>query len=132
MGNPYKSRFRLDSLQHVLYTDSYDLEYTFIAQLDTLETETTCTVTMAETIPGMLRMHAWQKTDSVGVDTIIVSVAESLFLTRYSTAMAPCDTYIEKAIHRGFDRRVRAQEGERHVGALEDGRRRAVLLARSG
>lgn len=98
-GNPYKSRFRLDSLQHVLYGDSYDLAYTFIAGLDTLDQETTCTVTMAETIPGQLLMHAWQKTDSVGVDTIKVSETEYIYLTRYSTTMDSCDTIIAKPLN---------------------------------
>jgi len=97
-GNPYKSRFRLNAFQHELYTDSYDLKYTFIAGLDTLDQETTCTVTMAETIPGKLHMYAWQKTDSVAVDTIQVSPTESLFMTRYSTVMDSCDTVIEKPI----------------------------------
>ena len=98
-GNPYKSRFRPDSFRHVLDTAAYDLEYTFVAQLDTLKTETTCTVTMAETIPGTLRLHAWEKTDSVGVDTIEVSVGESLFMTRYSDTMTLCDTFIDKPIN---------------------------------
>ena len=97
-GNPYKSKFRLDSLRHVLEMDSYELKYTFIAGLDTLSQETTCTVTMAETIPGKLLMHAWRRTDSVGVDTIELSPAESLFLTLYSDSMTPCDTFIEKTI----------------------------------
>lgn len=95
-GNPYKSRFRLDQLQHVL--DTAALKYTFIAGLDTLDKETTCTVTMAETIPGTLRIHAWQKTDSVAVDTIEVSENEYIYLTRYSTVMDSCDTIIEKPI----------------------------------
>jgi hypothetical protein len=98
LGNPYKSRFRLDSLQHVLHTDSYDLEYTFIAGLDTLENETTCTVTMAETIPGLLRMHAWAKTDSIRVDTILVPPAETLMLTVYDSVLRPVSTIIEKPI----------------------------------
>jgi hypothetical protein len=96
-GNPYKSRFRLDSLQHLL--DSHEFKYTFIAGLDTLGDETTCTVTMAETIPGKLRMHAWEKTDSVRVDTIKVGENEYIYLTRYSTAMTRSSTFIEKTIN---------------------------------
>ena len=96
-GNPYKSRFRLNQLQHVL--DTVALKYTFIAGLDTLDQETTCTVTMAETIPGRLVIHAWQKTDSVAVDTIKVSENEYRYLTRYSTTMDSCDTIIEKPLN---------------------------------
>ena len=96
-GNPYKSRFRLDSMEHVL--DSHAFKYTFIAGLDTLSQETTCTVTMVETIPGgTLRMHARMKTDSVAVDTIKVSENEYRYLTRYSTVMDSCDTIIKKPI----------------------------------
>ena len=109
-GNPYKRRFRLDSLQHVLDTTAYGLKYTFIATLDTVidsfqrdtvwvestHTEAVATVTMAETIPGKVLMHAWERTDSVAVDTIVKSPTETLFLTRYSTTMAPCSTVIEK------------------------------------
>jgi len=97
-GNPFKGRFRLDQIQHVFYTDSYDLEYTFIAGLDSLENETTCTVTMAETIPGMLRMHAWEKTDSLRESLIIVPPSDTLRLPYYDSVLTLCDTVIEKAI----------------------------------
>jgi len=98
MGNRFKGRFRLDSLQHMLFADSYDLEYTFIAGLDTLGQETTCTVTMAETIPGKLLMHAWEKTDWQRESVIIVPPAETLRLPFYDSVMTPCDTVIEKPI----------------------------------
>jgi hypothetical protein len=98
LGNPFKQRFRLDSLEHVFYADSYDLEYTFIAGLDTLKQETTCTVTMAETIPGMLRMHAWEMTDSLRESLIVVPPAETLRLPYYASVMTPRDTVIEKRI----------------------------------
>ena len=97
-GNPFKQRFRLDQLEHVFYTDSYDLDYTFIAGLDTLETETTCTVTMAETIPGVLRMHAWKMTDSLRESLFFPSPGETLRLPFYDSVMTPSDTVIEKPI----------------------------------
>jgi hypothetical protein len=114
-GNRFKGRFRLDSLQHVL--DSHEFKYTFIAglNLDSLlqidssknpwETtwvepgsETTCTVTMAETIPGMVRMHAWEKTNYLKDSMIIVPPADTLRLPFYTDAFYPCDTVIEKPI----------------------------------
>lgn len=114
-GNRFKGRFRLDSLQHVV--DSYDFKYTFIAGLN-LESllrvdsstnpwettwvepgsETTCTVTMAETIPGKVLMHAWQKTNYLFDSLIIVPPAETLRLPYYTNTMYPCDTFIEKPI----------------------------------
>jgi len=97
-GNRFKSRFRLDSLQHVLYSDSYDLKYTFIAGLDTLDQETICTVTMAETIPGKVLMHAWQKTNYLYDSLIVVSPTETLSLPFYTDSMLPCDTVFEKPI----------------------------------
>jgi hypothetical protein len=97
-GNPYMSRFRLDSLQHVLYTDSYELKYTFIAGLDTLDQETTCTVTMAETIPGKVLMHAWEKTNWRKDTPIVKSPTETIWMPIYTTAMDSCDTIIEKPI----------------------------------
>lgn len=98
-GNRFIGRFRLNALQHVLDTAAYDLKYTFIAGLDTLDQETTCTVTMAETIPGKLLMHAWESTDSLRESLIIVPPAETLRLPFYSDTMTPCDTVIEKPIN---------------------------------
>jgi hypothetical protein len=114
-GNRFKGRFRLDSMQHVL--DSHEFRYTFIAglNLDSLlrvdssknpwETtwvepgsETTCTVTMAETIPGKVLMHAWEKTNYLRDSVIIVPPAETLRLPFYSETMTPCDTTITKPI----------------------------------
>jgi hypothetical protein len=97
-GNRFKARFRLDSLEHVLDTATYGLKYTLIAGLDTLSQETTCTVTMAETLPGTLVMHAWEKTDSLRESLIIVPPAETLRLPFYSEVMSPCDTTITKRI----------------------------------
>jgi hypothetical protein len=115
-GNRFKGRFRLNAMEHVL--DSHELRYTFIAglNLDSLmrvdsmknpwETtwvepgsETTCTVTMAETIPGKLVMHAWKKSTYLRDSVIIVPPAETLRLPFYSDTMSQCDTTIEKPIN---------------------------------
>jgi len=114
-GNRFKARFRLNAMQHVL--DSHEFKYTFIAglNLDSLlrvdstknpwETtwvepgsETTCTVTMAETIPGRVLMHAWEKTNYIRDSVIIVPPSETLRLPFYTDVMSPCDTVIEKII----------------------------------
>jgi hypothetical protein len=112
-GNRFKARFRLNALEHVL--DTHEFKYTFIAglNLDSLmqvdstgkettwvepNSETTCTVTMAETIPGTLVMHAWKKTDYLRESLIIVSPTETLSLPFYTDTMTPCDTNIEKPI----------------------------------
>jgi hypothetical protein len=95
-GNRFKGRFRLDAMEHVL--DTHDFKYTFIAGLDTIDQETTCTVTMAETIPGKLRMHAWEKTEYLRDSVIIVPPAETLRLPFYSDTMTACDDTIEKPI----------------------------------
>jgi hypothetical protein len=118
-GNRFKGRFRLNAMQHVL--DSLEFKYTFIAglNLDSLlrvdssknpwettwvepNSETTCTVTMAETIPGThpgtLYMHAREKTTYLR-DSVIITPAETLRLPFYSDVMTPCDTTITKTIN---------------------------------
>ncbi len=97
-GNPFKQRFRLNQLEHVFYTDSFQMKYTFIAGLDTLKQETTCTVSLAETIPGVLRMHAYGMTDSLRESLIIIPPAETLRLPFYADTMTARDTVIEKRI----------------------------------
>jgi len=98
VGNRFKGRFRLDGLQHVFDTSQYELKYTFIAGLDTLNQETTCTVTLGETIPGTVRMHAWQKTNYLYDSIIVVPPAETLRLPFYSETWYPCDTVFEKTL----------------------------------
>jgi len=114
-GNRFKGRFRLNAMQHVL--DSHEFKYTFIAglNLDSMmrvdssknpwETtwvepgsETTCTVTMAETIPGTLVIHAWEKSQYLRDSIIIVPPAETLRLPFYADVMTPCDTTITKPV----------------------------------
>ncbi|MBM3330709.1 hypothetical protein FJY68_02515 [candidate division WOR-3 bacterium] len=115
LGNRFKGRYRLDAMEHVL--DSQAFKYTFIAglNLDSLmrvdslrnpwETtwvepgsETTCTVTMAETIFGTLVTHAWKKTTYLYDSQIVISPTETLRLPFYSAVMDSCDTTITKPI----------------------------------
>jgi hypothetical protein len=98
-GNPFKQRFRMDAFQHVFFTDSYDLKYTFIANLDSTEKETTCTVTLAETIPGLFKMHAFVHADSLRESLFFPSPGETLRLPFYDTVMTPVDTVIDKRIN---------------------------------
>jgi hypothetical protein len=114
-GDRFRARFRLNAMEHVL--DSHDFKYTFIAglNLDSLlrvdssknpwettwvepSSETTCTVTMAETIPGKVRMHAWEKTTYLRDSVIIIPPADTQRLPFYTDVMNPCDTIIEKPI----------------------------------
>ncbi len=111
-GNPYKSRFRTNELQHVLDTAASELKYTFIATLDTVTdsikhdttwvdttyTQAVATVTLAETIPGTLLMHAWEKTNWRKDTPIVKSPTETIWMPIYTTAMDSCDTIIEKPI----------------------------------
>lgn len=81
--NPYRPRFRVDSLQHIFFTDSYDLKYRFIATLDTAKAETTCTVYFAETIPGILKLHAYASTKFLK-DTVIGGDTLKLYDTLFT------------------------------------------------
>jgi hypothetical protein len=96
LNNRFKGRFQYKAMEHVF--DSVDLKYTYIAGLDTLSQETTCTVTLAETIFGTLRMHAWAKSDSLGETLFFPSPGETLRLPFYADSMTPCDDTIEKPI----------------------------------
>jgi photosystem II stability/assembly factor-like uncharacterized protein len=71
ISNPFKQRFRVDSMQHVF--NPYQFEYRFVGSLDTAKAETTATVTVVETIPGTLRFHAYQMTRYLR-DTAITTV----------------------------------------------------------
>jgi len=95
-GNRFKARFLHDSMQHIF--DSNPMYYTYIAGLDTLNQETTCTVTLTESIFGKLRMHAKAKTDSLRDSLVPVGEGETLRLPFYSDTMTPCNIYIEKPI----------------------------------
>lgn len=71
VGNPFKQRFRVDSMQHLF--DPYEFKYTFVGSLDTAKAETTATVSVVETIPGKLRFHAYRMTRYLR-DTAITTV----------------------------------------------------------
>jgi len=107
-GNPFKQRFRADKMQHVFTKDS--LQYTFIATLDTVidsvqhdttwvettYTRQTATVTIAETIPGELLLHAFKMTDSLRESLFFPSPGETLRLGYYDSLMTPRNTVITK------------------------------------
>ncbi|HTW92871.1 MAG TPA: hypothetical protein VMH22_14360 [bacterium] len=116
IGDRFTPRFRLNQMEHVL--DTHQFEYTFTANLnlDTVmeidsavnppettwvppDAETTCTVTMAETIPGTLRMHAWAKTPYLRDSIIIVNPSDTIRLPFYDSVMKPCDTVIQKPLN---------------------------------
>jgi len=92
--NPYKPRFRTDSLQHVFFSDSFELEYKFVANLDTARSETTATVTFAETIPGILKLHAFKYTRFLK-DTVIGEDTLQL----YDTLFTDTSFYVEKPLY---------------------------------
>ena len=85
--NRFKQRFRCDQMQHLFLTDSFDLDYTFIAGLDSSRAETTCTVTLAESIPGKLRLHAYSYTRYLFDSLIIIPPNETLRLPVYDTSV---------------------------------------------
>lgn len=95
-GNPFKPRFRADGFQHVFSRDS--LQYTFIATLDTAKTETTCTVTAVETIPGLFNIHAYAMTDSLRESLFFPNPGETLRLPYYSSTMSPRDEVVSKPL----------------------------------
>jgi hypothetical protein len=105
LGNPFKQRFRMNGLQHVFNIDSNSPKYTFIATVDSvmladssMSTETTCTVTVGETIPGTLNMHAFKITPFLHDSMFIVGPGETLYLPFYDTVPRTCDTVISKTI----------------------------------
>jgi len=107
--NPFKQRFRVDSIEHVFFTDSFDLEYSFIATIDTLmevngaETtyvqETTATVTMVESIPGVFRMHAFSYTRYLRDSLFFPSPGETLTLQFYDTLFSDTSMVVEKNLY---------------------------------
>jgi len=106
--NPFKQRFRVDSFEHRFFTDSFDLEYEFIATIDTLmevngaETtyvqETTATVTLVESIPGVFRMHAYSYTRFLRDSLFFPSPGETLRLQFYDTLFSDTALVVEKSL----------------------------------
>lgn len=107
--NPFKQRYRTDSLEHRFFTDSFDLEYSFIATIDTLmevngaETtyvqETTATVTLVESIPGVLRMHAFRYTRFLRDTLFFPAPGETLRLQFYDTLFSDTSMVVEKSLY---------------------------------
>ena len=97
-GNRFKQRFRCDQMQHLFFTDSFDLEYTFIAGLDSTWAETTCAVTLTETIPGKLRLHAYSYTRYLFDSLIFVPPNETLRLPVYDTLFTDTSMIVEKEL----------------------------------
>ncbi len=96
--NPYKQRFRCDSMQHLFFTDSFDLQYTLVAGLDTAKQETTATVTTAETIPGILRFHAYSFTRYLHDTMFFPAPGETLILAFYDTVFTDTSMIVEKSL----------------------------------
>jgi hypothetical protein len=107
--NPFKQRFRVDSMEHRFFSDSFELEYSFIATIDTLmevngaETtyvqETTATVTLVESIPGVLRLHAYAYTRYLRDSLFFPSPGETLRLQFYDTLFSDTSMVVEKSLY---------------------------------
>lgn len=96
--NPFKMRFKCDSLQHIFFPDSIKFNFTFIAVADTATKETTATVTVVETIPGVLRLHAYTYTRFVK-ESLIVTPSETIRLPYYDTVFTDTSMLVEKPIN---------------------------------
>ncbi len=92
---PFKFRFRCDSFEHRYADDSVVFGYSLLAEADSAET--TCTITIVETIPGVLRLHAYASTRYLGDTTIIVG-PDTIVLPVYDTLFSDTSLYIEKAL----------------------------------
>lgn len=96
--NPFKQRYRCDSIQHIFFPESLRFfQYSFIATLDTAEQETTATVTVVETIPGVIRLHAGKYTRFLR-DSIIITPGETLELKFYDSVFTDTSMIVEKAM----------------------------------
>lgn len=112
--NPFKQRFRCDSFRQVFdyQAAGYVLGRSFIATLDTLRdsvesggvwrettwVETTATVTVAETIPGTVVLHAFKYTRFVKDSVFETSPGETVRLKYYSPTFTDTSMYVEKPL----------------------------------
>lgn len=104
--NPFKQRIRYNALQHVFDTEGYTFKPSFIATIDTLmsvagtETtwtqETTATLTVAESLPGELRIQAFAYTKYLRDSLFEPSPGESLWLQVYEQRFSPIDRIVKK------------------------------------
>ncbi|MEO0004443.1 MAG: hypothetical protein ABIK47_05790 [candidate division WOR-3 bacterium] len=97
--NPFKQRYICDSMQQLFFTDSagYKWSYKFIATADSALQETTATVSVVETIPGVLRLHAIKYTRFVK-ESIIVTPSETIRLMFHDTVFTDTSMVVEKPI----------------------------------
>lgn len=96
--NAFKQRYICDSMQHWFDTTNRKWAYTFIATADTVTQETTATVTVVETIPGLLKLHARRYTRFLH-DSIIITPSETIRLKFYDTLFTDTSMIIEKPIN---------------------------------
>jgi hypothetical protein len=117
-GNRFKQRFRADMIQHYIPRDTTRdsvlqyLEYTFIATEDTIRdsvmhdtvkvetvyTRQTATVSLAETIPGLFKLHVFRATDSLRESLFFPNPGETLRLPFYSDTMTPRNETLSKTM----------------------------------
>ncbi len=95
--NPFKQRYISDSMQHFFDAELSKWNYRFWAKADTLLKETTATVTVVETIPGLLRLHAIKYTRFLK-DSIIITPSETIRLKFYDTLFTDTSMVIEKPL----------------------------------
>lgn len=95
--NPFKQRYISDSMEHVFNAGLSKWSYKFIARADTAIQETTATVTVVETIPGVLRLHAIKYTRFVK-ESIIVTPSETIRLMYYDTVFTDTSLVVEKPL----------------------------------
>lgn len=111
--NPFKPRFRCNAMQRLFYRDSFRIETSFIATIDTLRdsvlqgsnwvestwVETTATVTVVETIPGLLRLQAFKATRYLRDSLLFPSPGETLRLKYYDTLFTDTSLVVEKPLN---------------------------------
>jgi hypothetical protein len=95
--NPFKQRYICDSMQHFFFAESSKWDYKFVATADSALQETTATVTVVETIPGLLRLHAAKYTRYLQ-DSIIITPAETIRLKFYDSLFTDTSMVVEKPL----------------------------------
>uniref|UniRef100_A0A7V3PTY4 Uncharacterized protein n=1 Tax=candidate division WOR-3 bacterium TaxID=2052148 RepID=A0A7V3PTY4_UNCW3 len=96
--NAFKQRYICDSMQHWFDNSNRKWTYKFIATADTVAKETTATVTVVETIPGLLRLHARKYTRFLR-DSIIITPSETIRLKFHDTLFTDTSMIVEKPIN---------------------------------
>lgn len=96
--NPFKQRYKCDSLRHIFFADSIKFNFSFIAVVDTAGQETTATVTVVESIPGSLQLHAVKYTRFVK-ESLIVTPSETIRLPYHDTVFTDTSMVVEKPLY---------------------------------